>query len=225
MSDHFEAYRSLRDRVVALVDGLDHAALGARVPATPEWSVHELLAHLVGVTSDVVAGRLEGVATDPWTAVQVDVRRTATVAGLLAEWEQNLAPLEELVVALPPEITGQLVLDAASHEHDLRHALAAPGACDSTAVDVAFWWMCEVATADRPGGLRLETERGAQAFGRGAPEARVRAPRFELLRAITGRRSFAQIAALDWDPAPRAELLVVSPPFSARDDDLVEVAS
>ena len=38
------------------------------VPATPEWRAHDVLAHLVGVTDDVVNGRLDGIATDAWTA-------------------------------------------------------------------------------------------------------------------------------------------------------------
>jgi uncharacterized protein (TIGR03083 family) len=222
VGDHVEAYRRLHGRVVGLVAGLDDATLAASVPATPAWSVHDVVAHLAGVTTDVVAGRVEGAGTDPWTAVQVGDRRGATLAGLLDEWEGNLAPLGDIIAALPPEITGQIVFDAATHEHDLRHALGSVGDQSSDAVDVAFWWVCQASAARQAGGLALETEHGTHAFGPGEPVARVRAPRFELLRAVTGRRSIGQIAAFDWDARPRPDLLVVSPPFSARPDDLVE---
>jgi uncharacterized protein (TIGR03083 family) len=225
MSDHAEAYRALHDRVVALVGGLDEAALAPLVPATPEWSVHDVVAHLVGVTSDVVAGRVEGAGTDPWTAVQVGDRLDASLAELLAEWEGNLEPLGAIVDALPPEITGQIVFDAATHEHDLRHALGEPGEQASDAVGVAYWWICQASAGRVAEALTVETEVGRIAFGSGAPVTRLRAPRFEVLRAVTGRRSLAQIAAFDWDPEPRPDLLVVSPPFTARADDLVESTS
>src|SRR5262245_40632639 len=72
MSDeHADAYRDLRERVTVLMADVDDAALAAPSPATPEWTVHDVFAHLVGVTDDVVAGRLDGVATDEWTQKQV----------------------------------------------------------------------------------------------------------------------------------------------------------
>ena len=39
------------------------AAARAIAPATPEWRVHDVLAHLVGVPADILAGRLDGVAS------------------------------------------------------------------------------------------------------------------------------------------------------------------
>jgi hypothetical protein len=46
---------------------------------------------------------------------------------------------------------------------------------------------------------------------------------FELLRALTGRRSAEQIRRLDWTVDPHAYLpLFGLPPFTARDTDLVE---
>jgi hypothetical protein len=62
------AYGVVRERVTALVRTLDPAAEATPVPATPAWSVHDLLAHLVGVSRDAVEGRLDGVSTDAWTA-------------------------------------------------------------------------------------------------------------------------------------------------------------
>jgi hypothetical protein len=73
------AYRGVRERVSALVRTLDPAA-ATPVPATPAWSVPDLLARLVGVSRDAVEGRLDGVSTDAWTAAQVDRRRDASTA-------------------------------------------------------------------------------------------------------------------------------------------------
>ena len=64
-----DAYRALRERVSELVRAADPTALDAVAPATPEWRVRDVFAHMVGVNSDIVSGTLAGVGTDPWTAV------------------------------------------------------------------------------------------------------------------------------------------------------------
>jgi uncharacterized damage-inducible protein DinB len=42
------SYRAARERITALVsaDGVD---MSRRVPATPEWALHDVLSHLAGV--------------------------------------------------------------------------------------------------------------------------------------------------------------------------------
>src|SRR5262249_10638714 len=72
--EHTDAYRELRLRVTALMADVDDETMASPSPATPEWTVHDVLAHLVGVTDDVVNGRLDGIATDEWTQKQVDAR-------------------------------------------------------------------------------------------------------------------------------------------------------
>ena len=41
------------------------------VPACPEWTARELIAHLAGLTEDWVAGDLEPYASPEWTSRQV----------------------------------------------------------------------------------------------------------------------------------------------------------
>ena len=53
------------------------------------------------------------------------------------------------------------------------------------------------------GTLRIETDLWSETFGDDAPATTLRASAFELLRAATGRRSTAQIAAFGWDGPPR----------------------
>jgi hypothetical protein len=57
----------------------------------------------------------------------------------------------------------------------------------------------------------------------GAPVGSVSAPTFELFRALTGRRSAAQIRTLDWsvEPGPFLALFDLWP-FTLRDTDLIE---
>jgi len=218
MSDeHADAYRDLRERVTVLMADVDDAALAAPSPATPEWTVHDVFAHLVGVTDDVVAGRLDGVATDEWTQKQVDARRDATKDELLAEWSEKGPQFEELMRGVPGEIAGQALFDAATHEHDLRYALGKPGARDSAAVAEAWTWIVIM----RRGGVRYVTDEGDVA-GADVPAATVRASRFEILRACTGRRSASEVAAYQWDGEVQPELILVAPFFTLREEPLNE---
>ena len=138
---HGIAYRGVRARVREVVEGVDAAALGRIVPATPRWTGHDVLAHMVGVPDDVVHGRMDGLASDHWTQAQVDARASASVADLLAEWDEYTAQFEEMLSAAPAEIAGQAIFDAATHEHDLRNALGLAGARDSDAVSSGWDWI------------------------------------------------------------------------------------
>ena len=129
-----DAYHGVRTRVNALVVGAD---VDAVAPAKPEWTVRDLLAHVVGVTADVVQGNLDGVGTDPWTARQVAARRDRTVEELLAEWNEHGPVVESMADQFGRSGT-QLLTDASTHEHDIRGALGRPGARDADAVEIAF---------------------------------------------------------------------------------------
>jgi uncharacterized protein (TIGR03083 family) len=210
------AYRETRARVITLARDADPAALEVYAPAAPEWRVRDLLAHLSGVAADITTGNLDGVTTDAWTAAQVDARRDRPVDDVLAEWDDQGAAVDELVPQFPELLAGQLVVDTATHEHDIRGALDAPGARDADAIALTFPTMVR----DRLVGLRLDTEHGAIVAGP-EPTTTVRAPRFEFFRAMTGRRSLDQIRAYHWGGEPNPEALVLSI-FTPRTTPLVE---
>lgn len=92
-----QAYQQARLRICALVDNED---AGLMVPATPEWRVHDVVAHLVGITEDALSGNMDGVTTDAWTAAQVERGRSKSVAELIEMWSSN-APLVEAVLSSP----------------------------------------------------------------------------------------------------------------------------
>ena len=131
------AYRGVRTRVGALVADADDATLDTVAPATPGWTVHDLLAHLVGVTADIVSGNLDGVGTDAWAAAQVEARRDRSAAELVSEWNEH-GPVVEEMAAQFGRAAGQLLSDATTHEHDTRGAFDTPGARDSDAVALTF---------------------------------------------------------------------------------------
>ena len=95
--DYAAASASLRARVADLVTTATPAQLAAHPPATPDWTVHDVLAHLVGVTGDILGGVVDGIGTDPWTQAQVDARRDRSVAELLAEWTENAPQVEPMI--------------------------------------------------------------------------------------------------------------------------------
>jgi len=216
------AYRGLRERVTALVRAAPPEALDRVAPATPQWRVRDVLAHLVGVPADVLAGRLDGVATDGWTAAQVDARRGASAADMLAEWEECGPQIEAVFEQVPFEVIGQAMYDAVTHEHDVRHALRTPGARDSDALALAWRWYLAARTRGGAPALTFVTEAGEEPSGHGDPVATIEAPRFELFRAATGRRTAAEIAAYGWDREPDPRLLLAAYFFTIRTESLGE---
>lgn len=216
-------YRDGRNRFIDVVRDADPAT---PVAACPRWTVKDVLAHVAGIPADILAGRVDGVATDPWTAAQVEARRDATVADIAAEWHQSGAQVDEMVDSFGP--TGaQLLFDLTTHELDVRAALGAPFPDDLEVYDVALdFVMANLvggAIAER-GPLRIVAgDRTWTAGGDGEPLATLTTTKRELIRAVAGRRSRAQIASMDWtgDPAPFVDAFA-SGPFTFPETDIVE---
>jgi hypothetical protein len=213
---HAIAYRELRLRVSDVIRRADATALAGPAPATPEWCAHDVVAHLVGVADDVVNGRLEGIATDPWTQAQVDKRADSSIGEMLAEWEANGPAFEALLAGAPAEIAGQALFDAATHEHDLRHAIGAPGARESDAIAQAWEWIVDARTRGGAPAVRFVVDGAEQVSGAGDVLATIEAPRFEFFRAVSGRRAASEIEQYQWDCDPEPELLLAAEIFSLR---------
>ena len=212
-----EMYRAGRIGMIEMGRSLSDDEAALRVPACPLWSIKDVYAHQTGVVDDALAGRLDGVTTDPWTALQVEKRKDNTLADVLDEWESIVEPFEAFLEtgAAPP----QVIVDQWSHEQDIRGALDRPGNRDDARAT-----FCVQALA----GLRSESwdhapvevigESGRWVFGTGEPQITLRASDYELARAMLGRRSRAQVEAMDWtgDPGPILDHFVV---FSYSDED------
>lgn len=225
MTTDGEAYQSLRDTIVVLARSRA-AELESIPPTTPGWQARDLLAHLGGVCDDVVNGNLEGVGTDPWTAVQVDKRRAWSVEEILVDWERNGDALDALIDQTPPGTFGQLLFDTWTHEQDLRGVLAAPGGRDSVVAGRSYVWSTDAfdqrdREAQRPA-LLLITDDGTRSVGVGEPTNEVRTSRFELLRAMTGRRSVAQMRGYEWAGDADPERLVLAALFTPPIEDVRE---
>ena len=238
--DYGSAYRELRLRVGDLLRSAEPASLDAIAPATPEWRVRDIAAHLAGICDDALHGNMGDVASagdllvgvdDPtlvnnWTDRQVTKREDWPIEQVLDNWAEHAVQLEPSMNRLHPAI-GQMVADAVTHEHDIRGGLGTPGARDSTALVIAFNWVLHPLSRqikkDALGTLRIQHEGGEVALGAGDPVTRLRTTRFEIARVVTGRRSMAQIQTMDWDgPLDPGVLLPAPKFFPPRPTDLVE---
>ena len=218
-------YAAARGRITSILAELPPKAEGQVCPATPEWTVHDVLAHLRGITEDVRTGNLDGVTTDPWTAAQVQRHRETTMAELLAGWAAD-APLVEAVLSAPGgEAVQRAVFDIHAHEADLRGALGMPGELPDEFGAWAAPIFAEslIAKACEHGlpEVQIVTHEGDHMGSANAPTV-LRVSRFELFRSQLGRRSAGQVAAYDWgttDPSPYLAHYFV---FGPRIDDLAE---
>lgn len=226
-TDYEAAYRDLRVRVDDLLRDRSDTDVEQLAPATPEWRVRDVVAHLGGVCDDISSGNMAGVASNAWTAAQVDKRRGWEFASVLDDWNEHAGTVEPMLNEIGQPI-GQMVFDAWTHEQDIRGALGEPGGRDSAAAEIAFAWLVDTnqataaAGADVGGTLAVVTPDGTFVLGAGDPHRELRTTPFELLRAFTGRRSRVQVRALDCDGPPLDELLFTNGFFTPASRDIVE---
>lgn len=183
------AYRTVRGNICELA--LDSPGVaGKPVPACPEWTVRDLVAHLAGNC----AGMLGAPAPDG-----------AGLADQVTAWSAAARQVESLAQAGGMNIA-RLLMDAFTHELDLREALGLEPPADHPAYPIAFdvvaGGLAWSITARGLPALRLATNGMSWDAGPGRPAATVTAPRHDLYRCLTGRRTPAEIAALDWSADP-----------------------
>ncbi len=197
-----EIYDAAKARFVALIRGLDADGLTTLVPATPDWCVRDALAHVVGIAADLNTGDLSSVDPDTWTATQVASRRDRTIAEVVAEWDHEAPTFEDGLRLFGYELGSHFVGDLHAHLQDVRAALGLDPDCDEVTVRVALDFYLDSWSEDLIaagiGAVRVVADGEERVVGTGGVVASVTAPAFELLRALSGRRSAAQIGAFAW---------------------------
>ena len=215
VGDH---YRRSRHRLREILVGLDDDDWERAVPACPGWRVHDVVAHLVGVIEDGMAGRLDGPPDDSVTAEEVRRHRDVAHRDLLHRWDE-LAPLME--VAITDNEVWPAAFDVLSHEHDVRGALDRPGERDVDTVAIAAALLLDRLAL--PVVLRVQLEGGVVSTAPvDGPELDLRTTAFEVLRLRLGRRSRQQVLDLDWSVPPPLEVVDALFVFGPRLDPLVE---
>jgi uncharacterized protein (TIGR03083 family) len=238
-------YYGTRESLRDFVAGLSDEELQTNVPATPDWSVRDAVAHIVGEARLTTTGdappefRLLESLRDPEQAVirdginadEVARRRDVPFGEVLDEWDRLAEELDpylrgEQPFPWPePFLDSILVTDLSQHGQDIRNAVGKPGERDSAA--------CRIALASFAVGLgfrldsmgmpalRLRYDGKERMCGQSDPAVTLTGDRYELLRSLSGRRSRRQIEALDWE-GDREPYVGLVPAYGERFDDVVE---
>ncbi len=214
-------YRGLRQGLLDLAPDLSEAEWATTAPATPEWTVKDLYAHLAGVAADILAGNIVLPGTDEWTAKQVANRAGLTPEQICAEWAGTGPDLESL---LDGGRVAEPAIDLWHHDQDARNAIGRHANRTGDGLLLALRsgnvLGAKVVDAGLPT-LAISVDGYARVFGEGDPEVTLSGDPYELARAFMGRRSQDQIRAFDWDGDPEPYLPHFAV-FPARETDLVE---
>ncbi|MBF4163432.1 maleylpyruvate isomerase N-terminal domain-containing protein [Nocardioides acrostichi] len=226
MADEVREWREAVERVCALAGTVDPARMAQRVPACPGWTGRDLLAHMVGLGADVLAGDEPDDHNDAWTQAQVDDRSDRTVADLLHEWRSFA---DELADAMTEHGTRPLS-DVIIHEQDLRGLLGEPGGASSVGFAVvrerlAGRFARHVESAGH-GSLALVGEQwtwlSPGLTSASDADVELAASDFDLARAIMSRRSARQLRSWttrgDVDPLLRCFEVLGDLPVEDLDD-------
>jgi uncharacterized protein (TIGR03083 family) len=180
-------YRGARIRIGEMVsDDVGHLP----VAATPDWDVHDVVAHLTGIVDDALSGNMEGAPGDAWTAAQVARGHGRSVAEMVARWHEQ-APMVEMMLSSPEGASrSAAVVDIHTHECDLLAALGLPV---SVPDDVLAW----IGESFRDGFASAAADAGL-------PPISVDVSDLELFRSRLGRRTIDEVRAYAWssDPEP-----------------------
>ena len=244
MADLDVVYAETKAGLLATIGDRDEAWSTA-VPATPAWSVLDVVAHVTGIAVAAAGGILPvdlnlleqfrdpavAAARDDFADGHVSRRRGRAASEVLAEWEAAEPVLFERMRrgpggdGLPFGFDVVLVTDLCVHADDVAAALGRPPQRGSVAARVAlsgyrFGVDYRIRALGLPA-LTLRYDGEERTLGDGPAGATLTADRWELLRVLAGRRSRTQILALDWtgDPEPYLALL---PAYGEREDPLVE---
>ena len=155
MADLAPVYDETRQRITAVISALDDATLQRPVPAAPDWTVRDLVAHLAGDLAAVLADDLpasffanfgeaaEVVKLNAWTDRMVAERRGRPLREVLDEWEALTPKAWAVLAAAAADAPGMvsfadgvLTTDVAVHEQDLYGALGVARERESAALRV-----------------------------------------------------------------------------------------
>ena len=208
--DVLAAIGGIRTRTIGVLRAAGEERAAQIVPTCPDWTAKELACHMYGTCDDLLNGRLEGIGSEAWSQAQVDRHSGKPLDELLDEWAASGDAFDAMVPHIPRPGNYQLVMDMATHEHDIRLAVGSPGAQDDPSLGIGSAYMlCNIA--------KMDADLAEQIQGSGLTD-------FECLRSLTGRRSVDQLEASGIDAEGLARFLAASP-MTIVETDLVEVAT
>lgn len=231
MVDMSLAYTAVQERLCIVLEDLDEARANTSVPACPEWSVRDVVAHHCGLVVDVVSEntpeffggfnlldqwRDEDVARarDELTGRQVAEREGRSLMSLVSEWREATVALlpimrgeQSFPETVPQIFGGVLINDLVVHEGDIQIALGLDQAPAGAALSVAvrgygFSLDYRLKTLGLAPLVLAYDGKTRQFGGEGQAGATLTATRFDLVRTLASRRTAAEIISLDWSGNP-----------------------
>ena len=211
-----------QQRVIGLVGSLTAQEAAVKVPACPDWTVRDLLSHMVGLDADVLDGDEPDDHNADWTQAQVAARTERDVPALIDEWTSLTEPLRAWMAEHSTRPLGDVLI----HEQDLRGALRVAGAQDTAGLqslrEKFAGQLGDAVTELPPMALIGDGWTWASRGEVDDAEVALRASDFDLTRALMSRRSAAQLRA--WtergDIAPFVSAFELLGPLP--EDDLTE---
>ena len=244
MADSGALYDEARLSLAQLVRGLSEEELHQAVPATPGWTIRDIIGHLAGDAASVRAGDFpqlffnsfgapEAVLVlNEWTNEHVQSRRDLPLEQVLDEWEESGRAVSAMMRGdepwpenIPSFADRVLLTDLGVHQQDIYGALGVERDREGPLIRMGGAGYVAVLGFRLPAAglapLRVRAGDSDRVTGEGEVGATVTASRFELFRAFSGRRSPEQIKGYDWagDPEPYVPFFY---PYGVRAEALVE---
>lgn len=206
-----EELKAERERLTAYLQQLPEAAWD-KESLCEGWTVKDVMAHTIGIASDVANRRLDDVGSPEKNQKQVDDRRERTPSELLTEWKDQGALLEQGILELTDDFwtapysdnfnVGQalqrMVEDIWVHGHDIRIPLGdelvgGPGLRSTLEVATREWAMRLPKLAPTVGSLQIDTSELAETIkGPGDVAVKVGGDPITLALVSTGRMSLEE---------------------------------
>jgi hypothetical protein len=73
-STNTEIYAGLRAAMIALARSLSAEEVALLAPQPPDWSIKDVVAHVVGIIDDILSDNVAAIGTNEWTAMPVSAR-------------------------------------------------------------------------------------------------------------------------------------------------------
>jgi uncharacterized protein (TIGR03083 family) len=191
-------YRAARERMVRMVAGMGHDAVGGMVAACPAWTVKDLFAHVTGIAVDLSQGNRPQGDPQAWVDRQVAERAGASLEQVIDEWNVASVDFEAMIEARPDRLWG-LTYDLVVHEHDLRTALGDRNARDTSGVTLAARLGLRLLAMDLDSrqlpGVRVVIDGEGFDVGERESVATLTTTAFEALRVLGSRRTLEEVRA------------------------------
>ncbi len=225
-NQQLNAWQEAQSRVIDLCKNASPEDMTNRVPACPEWTAHDLLAHMVGVGADLISEAGPSGDINNWTQGHVDKRNQLSPTEILNEWQELNPQVEQFMQNGPEQTRAFLLNDLIIHEQDLRGALKEPGEKENEAMTMAANTLLpnlgkQLDENNLPA-INIEGPGIKQTVGSNPAQATLRTNACEVTRMITGRRSPTQIQQMNWDGDPNQYMDNMVIVGNMRQQDLIE---